>query len=103
MTTIGGSWGAILVIDGSLLLFLGLIFLLITRPPSIRHVWLRCPRTGFPTSVQHIADERGFLTDVVSCAAFPKGQAITCGLPCLTRGVRACVSVSRRAEDLVPA
>jgi hypothetical protein len=91
MLTLGGSWGVTLVVGGGMLLLLGLIFLFITRSARILHVWVRCPRTGHTTVVQHIVDERSYVTDVVSCAAFPDGQPITCGLPCLTRGVWTCV------------
>lgn len=48
--------------------------------------------TGHMIAVQHIADESSNLTDVVTCSAFPHAQPITCGLPCLTGGVRTWVS-----------
>jgi hypothetical protein len=99
MMTLDGSWGVTLLVGGGLLLFLGLAFWFITRSVGAFNVPVRCPMTGNTTVVQHIADENGYLTDVVSCGAFPHGQPITCGLPCLTGGVRTCVSL--RSEDLV--
>jgi hypothetical protein len=49
--------------------------------------------------VQHVPDEGSYLTDVVTCSVFSPGQAITCGMPCLTGGLR--TLVSERSEDLV--
>jgi hypothetical protein len=92
MVSIGGSWGVTLLVGGAMLLFLGLTFLFITRSPRGLGVLVRCPMTGYATVVQRIPDESSSVTDVVSCSAFPNGQPITCGLPCLTGGVRTCVT-----------
>ena len=99
MVQIGESWGVTLVIGGGLLLLFGLTFLFITRTISTGSAFVRCPITGHATVVQHIAEEGSFLTDVVSCAAFPGGRPITCGMPCLTGGVA--TRVSTPAEDSV--
>jgi hypothetical protein len=98
MVTIGGSWDTALLIGG-VLLFLWLMFLAITRSVGAVTVSVRCPRTGDTTVLQHITDERSYLTDVVSCAAFPHGRPITCGLPCLTERIRP--RVCARAQRLV--
>jgi hypothetical protein len=99
MTTIDGFWGITLLVGAGMLLFLGLTFLFITRAGDILSVLVRCPMTGYPTVVQHIADESSFLTDVVSCAAFPRGQPITCDFSCLRGGIQTCVP--ERCADLV--
>jgi hypothetical protein len=92
MVTIGGLWGVALLVGGALLLFLGLTFVFITRSAGGLSVLGRCPRTGYTTVVQHSPDERSYVTDVVSCRAFPSGQPITCGLPCLTGSARTYVT-----------
>jgi hypothetical protein len=92
MVTIGGLWGVTLLVGGAMLLFLGLTFLFITRSTGGLSVLGRCPMTGYTTVVQHIPEESSYVTDVVSCRAFPNGQPITCGLPCLTGSVRTCVT-----------
>ena len=96
MVTIGGSWEATLLIGGGLL-FLWLILLALTRSAGVVTVSVQCPRTGDTTVLQHITDERSYLTDVVSCAAFSHGRPITCGLPCLTGRIRprVCARVQR--------
>jgi hypothetical protein len=99
MVTIGGSWGVTLLVGGAMLLFLGLTFLFITRSARGLSVLVRCPMTGSKTVVQYIPDESGYVTDVVSCGAFPDGQPITCGLPCLTGGVH--TGVTTGAVDLL--
>lgn len=96
--TIGGSWGVALVLGAGLLLFLGLAFWFITRSVCALSALVRCPMTGNMTVVQHIPEESSYLTDVVSCGAFPNGQPITCGLPCLTGGVR--TRISEPSEEL---
>jgi hypothetical protein len=87
VTTIGESWGGTLLVTGAILLLLGLTFLLITRSTRGLSVLVRCPMTGSTTVVQYIPDESGYVTDTVSCGAFPNGQPTTCGLPCLTGSV----------------
>jgi hypothetical protein len=99
MMTIAGSWGLTLLVGGALLLFLGLTLLFITRSARGLSVLVRCPVTGSTAVVQQIPDESGYVTDVVSCGGFPNGQRITCGVPCLTGGVR--TSVTAGSVDLV--
>jgi hypothetical protein len=53
------------------------------------------------TIVQHIAEDDSYVTDVVTCSAFPGGATITCGTPCLTEGVA--TRITRRSEELVDA
>jgi hypothetical protein len=99
MTTIGGSWVVTLLVAGAMLVFLGLTFLFITRSARGLSVLARCPITGHTAVVQHICDESGYVTDMVSCGAYPDGQPITCGVPCLTGGVPA--RVIGESVDLV--
>jgi hypothetical protein len=99
MMTIDGSWGITLLLGSAMLLTLGLTFMFLTRSLGTSSVSVRCPMTGHMIAVQHIADESSYLTDVVTCSAFPHVQPITCGLPCLTGGVR--TRISERFEDLV--
>lgn len=86
MMTIGGSWAVAILLAGAMPLFLGVTFLFLTRSARGLTVWVRCPTTGATTVVQYIPDEDGYVTDALSCGAFPNGQPISCGLPCLTRG-----------------
>jgi hypothetical protein len=85
MMTIGGSWAVAILLAGAMPLFLGAMFLFLTRSGRGLTVWVRCPITGATTVVQYIPDEDGYVTEAISCGAFPNGQSITCGLPCLTR------------------
>jgi hypothetical protein len=98
MQTVGGPW-VLTVLVGTALMLLGLSFWLIARSSNAFTVLVRCPMTGNTTTVQHVADEGSFVTDLVTCGAFSRGQPITCGLPCLTGGVR--TRVPSRSEDLV--
>ena len=88
MLNIDAFWGLTMATGAGLLVLLGLMFWFITRSAEALTVRVRCPMTGTMTVVQHIADENSFVTDVVSCAAFLPDQPVTCGLPCLTGGVR---------------
>lgn len=99
MMTIDGSWGITLLVGAGMLLTLGLTFLFLTRSLGTPSASVRCPMTGHMTVVQHIADEGSYLTDVVTCSAFPHAQPLACGLPCLTGGVP--TRVSQRHEDLL--
>ncbi len=74
-------------------------FLSLTRSLAAPSASVRCPMTGHMAVVQHFADEGSYFTDVVTCRAFSQGQPITCGLPCLTGGVR--TRISGRHEDVV--
>ena len=96
MMTIGESWGITLLMGSAMLLILGLTFVYLTRSFGTPSVPVRCPMTGHMAFVQHIADEGSYLTDVVTCGAFPRAQSVTCGLPCLTGGVR--TRLSERLE-----
>jgi hypothetical protein len=100
MTTLDGSWDTLLVGAG-MMLILGVTFLVLSRSLGTSSVSVRCPITGHMSVVQHVADEGSYVTDMVTCRAFSPGQAITCGLPCLTGGV--CTRISERHEDLVKA
>jgi hypothetical protein len=97
MMTTDGSWEITLLVGSAMLLTLGLTFMFLTRSIGTPSVSVRCPITGHMIAVQHIADEGSYLTDVVTCSAFDHGQPITCGLPCLTGGVR--TRVSERLDD----
>jgi hypothetical protein len=99
MIALGGSWGITLLVGAGILLILGLTFLFLTRSLRTPSVSVRCPMTGHMIVVQHITGDSGYLTDVVTCSAFPHAQPITCGLPCLTGGVR--TRVSERIEGLL--
>jgi hypothetical protein len=99
MMTIGGWWGITLLVGSAMLLILGLTFMFLTRSLGTSSVSVRCAMTGRMIAVQHIADESSYVTDVVTCSAFPYAQPITCGLPCLTGGVR--TRISERSEGLL--
>ena len=99
MMTIGGFWAVVILLAGAMPLFLGVTFVFLTRSARGLTVWVRCPITGATTVVQYIPDEDGYVTDAISCGAFPNGQPITCGLPCLTRGAH--IGVTTKSGDLV--
>jgi hypothetical protein len=99
MWTVGGSWGITLLLGAAMILIVGLTFALMTRSLGTSSVSVRCPMTGHMIAVQHIAAEGGYLTDMVTCSAFPYRQSITCGLPCLTGGVS--TRVPERLETLL--
>ena len=98
MTT---DWVVTLLVGTGILLTLGMttVYLYVTRFSCGPSTVVRCPMTKQMTVVQHIAQDDSYLTDVVTCSAFPRGQAITCGLPCLTGGVS--TRISSRSEELV--
>jgi hypothetical protein len=99
MATIGGSWEITLLVGAGMLLVLGLTFLSLTRSLAAPSASVRCPMTGQMAVVQHIADGGSYFTDMVTCRAFSQGRPITCGLPCLTGGVR--TRISEHGEDLL--
>jgi hypothetical protein len=94
MMTVEGTWGITILLGAGILLFLSLSFWLITRSVVRSGTWVRCPVTGHVTVVQHITADDGYLTDLVSCSAFPHRQPVTCALPCLTGDIRTRVSSS---------
>ena len=99
MATIDGSGGVTRRVGEGGLGTLGRISRSLTRALATPSVPVRCPISGHMDVVQHVADEGSYLSDVVTCRVFSPGQAITCGLPCLTGGVR--TWISERSDDLV--
>ena len=90
-------WGVPLLVGTGILLALGTTYH--PRSSGAPSRLVRCPMTKQTTVVQHIAENDGYLTDVVTCNAFPGGAAITCGMPCLTGGVS--TRIPRRSEEHV--
>jgi hypothetical protein len=74
MTSTGGWWEVPLLVAGAMLLCLGLTFVFITRATRGLSAWVSCPVTGHTAVVPSIADESGYVIDVVSCGACPDGH-----------------------------
>lgn len=82
-------WFATALVAFAIVLILAVTIALLPRTARTMTTRIYCPLARRDVVVQYATSDGLYPVSVISCSAFDDPRAITCGMPCVSGGVRA--------------